>query len=158
MMAPSKERIAEIFGHLATGDTDKFFSYVDDNVGKSSSRLPCVAHANVRLEWTVMSQSTLGGTYHSKSAFREKTMGRLAPLLDQSTPMRITPHNVIGGGDSDEWCTVEMKNEGKANNGMRYDQTYAWCVRWKQNEELIVQVRAYLDTGLVDRLVQSNEH
>ena len=157
-MAPNKDRIAEIFGHLASGDTDAFFGFVDDDVGKLVSEDEIDISRLTRPEWTVMSQSTLGGTYTSKRKFREKTMGRLGVLLDKSTPMRLMPHNVIGGGALEDWCTVEMKNESQAKDGSRYDQTYAWCVRWAKNEEKIVQVRAYLDTGLVDRLVQNNEH
>ncbi|KAF5346971.1 hypothetical protein D9758_010120 [Tetrapyrgos nigripes] len=78
--------------------------------------------------------------------------------MDPSTPMNFKAHDIIGGGPDEEWCTVEMKNEGKARNGMRYDQTYAWCVRWAKDEERIVQVRAYVDSGLVDRIVEGNEH
>lgn len=67
--------------------------------------------------------------------------------------------NVIGGGEGEEWCTVEMVNEGKTRSEDRYDQTYAWCCRWalQEGEWRIVQVRAYLDTGLVDRVVAANE-
>jgi len=75
--------------------------------------------------------------------------------MDPSTPMRMTAHNIIGGG-ADEWCTVEMRNEGKAKGGMEYNQTYAWCVRWN-NEGKIVQVRAYLDTALVRDVIEANE-
>lgn len=102
-----------------------------------------------------MSQSVLGGTYHSAADFRSKTLARLGPIMDPSTPMRMTAHNIIGGG-ADEWCTVEMRNEGKAKGGMEYNQTYAWCVRWN-NEGKIVQVRAYLDTALVRDVIEANE-
>lgn len=106
-----------------------------------------------------MSQSNLGGTYNSVSDFRKKTLGRLQPIMDSSTPIRFRIQNIIGGGPDEDWCTVEMKNEGMTKTGARYDQTYAWCVRWSKNasgEDRIVQVRAYLDTGLVDRVI--NEH
>jgi ketosteroid isomerase-like protein len=103
-----------------------------------------------------MSQSVLGGTYNSAADFRAKTLARLGSILDPSTPIRIKVHNIIGGGPDEEWCTVEMKNESKAKNGMDYNQTYAWCVRWNEDGK-IVQVRAYLDTALLRDVVETNE-
>ncbi|KAK3067419.1 hypothetical protein LTS18_001130, partial [Coniosporium uncinatum] len=85
-----------------------------------------------------------------------KTFGRLNPIMDDSTPMRIKILNVIGGGPDDEWATVELRNEGKTKNGMEYNQTYCWCTRWNQ-EGKIVQVRAYLDTALVRDVIEGNE-
>jgi ketosteroid isomerase-like protein len=104
-----------------------------------------------------MLQSTLGGMYKSLSDFRKNTVERLSLILDVSTPLKMVPHNIIGAGSDKEWTTVGMKMTGKAKNGMGYDQTYAWCVRWAKNEDRILQVRAYLDTALVDRLIESNE-
>lgn len=178
-MAPSKPHIAEIFAHLGRGDVDGFFQHVDPNVGtyvhvnpQLEPPLPIfepriaiafphnlcdISHETI-LEWTVQSHSTLGGTYHSTQEFRSKTFARLAPIMDDATPMRQRVTNIIGGGD-DEWCTVEMVNETRTKSGDAYNQRYAWCCRWAEQggEWKIVQVRAYLDTGLVDRVIAANE-
>lgn len=107
----------------------------------------------------MQSQSTLGGTYRSRDEFRSKTWERLAPIMDAATPMRQRVVNVIGGGNDDEWSVVELANEGKTKIGDAYNQTYAWCCRWAkvEGEWRIVQVRAYLDSGLVDRVIAANE-
>jgi ketosteroid isomerase-like protein len=110
----------------------------------------------IRSEWTVMSQSVLGGTYHSAAEFQAKTLGKLGPFMDASTPIRMKVHNIIGGGPNEEWCTVEMRNESKTKSGMDYNQTYGWCVRWSE-EGKIVQVRAYLDTALLKDVFEANE-
>jgi ketosteroid isomerase-like protein len=79
--------------------------------------------------------------------------------MDPLAPMKQVVTNIIGGGESEDWCVVEMVNEGRTKSGERYDQTYAWCCRWEQRdgEWRIVQVRAYLDSGLVDRVVAAGE-
>jgi len=75
--------------------------------------------------------------------------------MDPSTPMLLKIKNIIGGGESEEWCTVEMENEGKCKNGMDYNQRYSWNVRWEGN--VIVEVRAYVDTALVRDVIEGNE-
>ncbi|KAF1992464.1 hypothetical protein K402DRAFT_320509, partial [Aulographum hederae CBS 113979] len=111
------------------------------------------------LEWTVMSQTgALGGTYHSAADFREKTIVKLGSIMDPDTPLRMKLHNIIGGSGTDEWTTIEMQNEGKTKNGMEYNQKYAWCVRWSPLPEgKIVQVRAYLDSKLLDDVITADE-
>lgn len=75
--------------------------------------------------------------------------------MDPSTPMSLKIKNIIGGGEGEEWCTVEMENEGKCKNGMEYNQRYAWCVRWEGKS--IMEVRAYLDTALLRDVIEGNE-
>ena len=101
----------------------------------------------------------MGVTYRSLAEFRSKTFARLGLIMDPSTPIKLHVINIIGGGKDEEWATVEMVNEGRARNGARYDQTYAWCTRWEEQEGewKITQVRAYLDTALVNDVVQANE-
>ena len=104
-----------------------------------------------------MSQSHMGGTYNSLSDFRAATLNKLGTMMDSSTPIKIVPHNIIGGGD-EEWAALEMVYEGKAKNGDGYRQTYAWATRWTPVSEgaKIVQVRAYLDSALLDKTIESN--
>jgi len=62
--------------------------------------------------------------------------------------------NVVGGEDQ-EWAAVEMTADSVCKNGMIYDQTYAWIVRFNE-QGLIVQTRAYVDTQLVKDVFESN--
>ena len=52
-------------------------------------------------------------------------------------------------------AAVELKaREGtRCVSGMEYDMTYCWVVRFDKDEtkEEIVEVRTYLDTGLLER-------
>lgn len=159
-MAPNKQQIADIFDRLAEADTDGFFQHVDPNVGMPPEQLYItplqLLLTMIHVEWSVMSQSVLGGTYHSAAEFRSKTFSRLGKIMDPATPMKLKVHNIIGGGAGEEWCTVEMKNEGKSKSGMDYNQTYGWCVKWNE-EGKIVQVRAYLDSALLRDVIEANE-
>jgi uncharacterized protein len=106
-----------------------------------------------------MSYTTLGGTYSSVNDFRAATMGRLGKIMDKSAPLHIRVINIIGGGTGENWATVEMEGTARCKNGMDYNQRYVWCTRWDGDGDnaKIVQVRAYLDTSLVDRVIESNE-
>ena len=107
-----------------------------------------------------MSHTALGGTYTSKKGFRAATLAALGEIIDPDYPMRLRPINVIGGGN-EEWATVELRTNSKSLNGTAYDQTYAWCTRWKPLKEdedgKIVQVHAYLDTALLDKVVDEGK-
>lgn len=41
-----------------------------------------------------------------------------------------------------------------ARNGMRFDNRYCWVIRFENG--LIVQVRAYLDSAMVQKLIDGN--
>lgn len=106
-------------------------------------------------EWTVQSKTILGGTYRSRDEFRAKTFGRLGRIMDPEHPVHPVVHNVVGGGD-DEWAMVEMTNTSKTKTGLDYNNTFCWATRWNE-EGKIVQVRAYLDTALVQHIVDGTE-
>ena len=52
---------------------------------------------------------------------------------------------------------VEMEaTEGtRCKNGMIYDQNYQWSTNWKDG--IIIEVRVYLDGGLLDRALTGND-
>ena len=87
-------------------------------------------------------------------------MAVVAAVLDPESPMLLQPINIIGGG-GEEWSTVELRVDCKTKQGTQYQQNYAWVVRWKplseEPEGKIVQVRAYLDTALLDKVVHEYE-
>jgi uncharacterized protein len=50
---------------------------------------------------------------------------------------------------------VELKSLSTALNGEPFDNTYCWMVHFSNGT--IVEVRAYLDSALVQRLIDENE-
>jgi uncharacterized protein len=64
--------------------------------------------------------------------------------------LRVT--NLLVDGDR---AAVEMESLSTALNGEPFDNTYCWIVRFSNGT--IVEVRAYLDSALVQRLIDENE-
>lgn len=127
------ENVTALFGNLTTGDADKFFEQVADDV-----------------RWTVMGTHPLAGTYDSKAEFIEKTFTRLNKLLVGPVDLRVD--NVIVSGDE---AAVEMASLSMAKNGKPFDNTYCWVVRFADG--VIIEVRAYVDSVVVQRVIDENE-
>jgi len=51
-------------------------------------------------------------------------------------------------------AVVELRSLATARNGMRFDNRYCWVVYF--GHDLIVRVRAYLDSAMVVRLFEEN--
>lgn len=64
--------------------------------------------------------------------------------------------NIIGGNPDSPWSTAELVADATCKNGLKFDNTYAWCVRFDGNGT-IVQVRAYLDSTMVKQAIEENE-
>jgi len=54
----------------------------------------------------------------------------------------------------DDEAVVELNSGATARNGMRFDNRYCWIVYFR--DQVIVRVRAYLDSALVARLFAEN--
>ncbi len=132
-MAITEEFVRGVFAHLETGDREGFMANVADNV-----------------DWTVMGTHPLGGRYRSKAEFIDGTYERLHPLVRGMSVMTVD--NVLACGDVG---VVEMHGNATANNGDPYNNTFCW-IAWFENDR-IVKVRAYLDSVLVQRLIDGNE-
>ncbi|KAM3422360.1 hypothetical protein BST61_g2719 [Cercospora zeina] len=133
---PSASEIHALFSRLAT-EPELFFKRVAPNV-----------------DWTVMGTHPLAGRYHSLSDFQQATFARLGKIM-KAPGIRLKPRNVIGGGEQ-EWCTVELVVNGDCENGLAFDNCYAWCCRF-DDSGVIVEVRAYLDSWLVREAIVQNE-
>jgi hypothetical protein len=129
----NETEVRAIFSALERGEPDAFFAHVADDV-----------------RWTVMGTHPLAGEYRSKSDFRARTFARLAPLLREALRLQVT--SVLAAGD---WASVELHGDAPAKNGMPFDNRYCWVCRFERGS--IVEVRAYLDSALVQRLVDENE-
>jgi len=132
-MEINKNKIRQIFSYLESGSGDKFFEYVADDV-----------------DWTVKGTHPLAGRYLSKADFQSSTFGRLNKILPDGTQLHV--ENILTDND---WAVVELRSYAVANNGMRFDNQYCWVLRFQ--DEMIVEVRAYLDSALVKKLIDENE-
>jgi hypothetical protein len=93
-------------------------------------------HVADDVNWTVVGTHPLAAYY----------LGR---VLRQGTQLRVEHHLVKG-----DQAVVELRSFATAKNGMRFDNRYCWVVSFK--DELIVAVRAYLDSAMVARLFEEN--
>jgi ketosteroid isomerase-like protein len=125
--------VESLFANLENGKSGSFFEHVADDVN-----------------WTVMGTHPLAGTYHTKADFLAHTFARLDKILKEGVVLRVT--NILVDGDS---AAVEMESLSTALNGKPFDNRYCWIVRF--SDGTIVEVRAYLDSALVQRLIDENE-
>jgi uncharacterized protein len=132
LMEISAELVRNIFEGLERGDGAAFFQHVAEDV-----------------DWTVMGTHPLAGHYSSKKAFIEGTFAKLGRVLPQGAQLHVE-HLLV----KDDQAVVELHSLATAKNGMRFDNYYCWVVYFK--EEVIVKVRAYLDSAMVARLFAEN--
>jgi uncharacterized protein len=133
-MGISVETVKLIFAYLESGSGKRFFEHVADNV-----------------DWIVEGTHPLAGHYKSKQEFQSHTFERLNRILPSGPELHV--EHVLTDRD---WAVVEMRSNAVARNGMRFDNRYCWVLRFA--DEKIVEVRAYLDSALVQRLIDENEN
>jgi Ketosteroid isomerase-related protein len=127
------KQIQNIFNNLDNGENEKFFEHVADNV--------C---------WKVMGTHPLAGTYSSKQDFLAHTFARLNKILKEGVVLKVTGIIV-----QDDTAAVELETHSSALNGMPFNNRYCWIVKFKN--EIIVEVHAYLDSALVQKVIDENE-
>ena len=132
-MTIQADYVRTLFANLENGRTDVFFD-----------------HVAVDVNWTVMGTHTLAGTYHTKADFLAHTFARLNKLLKEGVVLRVI--NLLVDGDT---AAVEMESLSTALNGKPFHNTYCWVARFSNG--IIVEVRAYLDSALVQQLIDENE-
>lgn len=131
-MTVAEAHVSAIFKGLEDGDGAAFFRHVADNV-----------------DWIVEGTHPLAGHYHSKAAFIEGTFAKLAQVLPKGAQLHV--ENLLVTGDV---AVVELHSLATAKNGMRFDNRYCWVVYFEN--DVIVRVRAYLDSAMVARLFKEN--
>ena len=131
-MSVTAEYVSEIFKGLEEGDGASFFSHVDDKV-----------------DWVVEGTHPLAGHYHSKSTFIEETFAKLSKVLPKGAQLHV--ENLLISGDA---AVVELHSLATAKSGLRFDNRYCWIVYFEN--DMIVRVRAYLDSAMVARLFEEN--
>ena len=129
----SKDYVEELFRFLEIGENDKFFVKVSDNVN-----------------WTVMGTHPLAGTYKTKKDFIINTFQRLNRVLKEGVILKV--NNMLV---NDNTAVVEMESLSTAINGKPFNNTYCWIVNFENG--IIINVRAYVDSALVKRVLDENE-
>ena len=125
--------VRSLFANLENGRTDAFFDHVAEDVN-----------------WTVTGTHPLAGTYQTKADFLAHTFDRLNKILKEGVDLRVT--NLLVDGDT---AAVELQSLSTALNGKPFNNRYCWIARFSNGT--IVEVRAYLDSALVQQLIDENE-
>ena len=132
-MATLDNFVKDLFNKLAKGEREYFFSNVADNV-----------------DWKVMGKHPLAGHYHSKNDFLHATFHRLDKLLKKNLLFKITNILIAEG-----YAVVEMESQAIANNDEPFDNKYCWVIKFE--DMVITEVRAYVDSASVQKLLNENE-
>lgn len=132
-MAPTLDQVQQIFKYLESGDGASFF----DHGGRRCGLGP------------VEGTHPLAGHYRSKADFRAHTFARLNKILPGDAQLHV--RNALVSGD---WAVVELESVATAKDGMRFDNKYCWVMRFAN--DVIVEVRAHLDSALVQTLIDQN--
>ncbi len=133
MKPVTEEDVRALFAHLESGNSDAFFQHVADDV-----------------DWTVMGTHPLAGTYHTRQEFIAHTFKRLNTVLKDGVLLRVT-HILVSGTTA----AVELEAQSTALNGAPFRNRYCWICRFDHGR--IVEVRAYFDSALVQKLLDDNE-
>jgi ketosteroid isomerase-like protein len=100
----------------------------------------------------VQSEGThpLAGRYHSKAEFVEATFTRLAGVLPGGVKLEVTDLYVDG-----DTTIAELHSTSTTNEGADFANNYCWVCRFEG--DMIVEVRAYLDSMMVAYTILHNE-
>jgi len=135
MKTLTHEEVETLFKNREVGNPEAFFNRVSDNV-----------------HWTVMGTHPLAGEYYTKQDFVNATGKRLNKLLKGSVNILKIKHVFVDGMTA----IVEMEGLSTAKNGKPFNNTYCWIVEFDENK-IITRVRAYLDSALVQQIIDENE-
>jgi ketosteroid isomerase-like protein len=129
-----REDRRELFGFLQSAETQpQFFARVADDV-----------------DWTVEGTHPLAGRYHDKQQFMDATFARLRGVLPGGAELEVA-HLYVDG----DTAIAELVATSKTNEGASFDNHYCWVCRFE--DDMIVEVRAYLDSMMVAYTVLRNE-
>ncbi|OTA35931.1 hypothetical protein BTJ68_04164 [Hortaea werneckii EXF-2000] len=173
-MAPTKTEIETLCSHLGTSDPSPFFDRVSPDVVWDVMGTYTLPSSHLYYSTWTRKNPTLhlshwltypphrhfpsgdhpaAGHFTSLEAWKQGALGTINQILREPLALKVV--NVVGGGRDQEWALVELEANAVCKNGMPYPQRYAWVMRFDETG-IIVQVRAYLDSALVQKAVDSN--
>ena len=103
------------------------------------------------VDWTVEGTHPLAGSYHDKRQFLEATFTRLQGVLREGVKLEVKRLYVDG-----DTAIAELHSTSTTNEGAAFDNNYCWVCRFEG--DMIVEVRAYLDSTMVTYAVLRNEN
>ena len=125
---------AALFANLATAETQpQFWARVSDEV-----------------DWSVLGTHPLAGRYVGKQQFINATFARLTGVLQGGAKLEV--QNLLVDGDT---VVAELASTSISNEGAPFDNKYCWVCRF--DGDIIIEVRAYLDSTMVTYTVLRNE-
>lgn len=127
--AANRQAARAAFRPWEQGDSGPFFDLVADDV-----------------RWTVIGSSSLSGVFDSKQALIDHAFGRLLDRLDG--PLTTTFVDVSADGDK---VFLQFESTAVSKTGVHYDQVYCFAMRMRDRR--IVEVIAYVDTGLLSEVM-----
>ena len=137
MPYPTRSQIYSLLSLLSQPASDQFFAHVLDDV-----------------KWTVTGKSFLSGVWTTKASYRAATWAKIGALLKPpGIKLRITEgeEGIIVGQKG--WATADLYTvDTYTNEGVRYDQAYAWHMRFDESG-LIAEVKVWLDTLTLERVL-----
>jgi ketosteroid isomerase-like protein len=133
-MADIREERKTLFSKLQSPETQpQFWARVADDV-----------------DWTVEGTHPLAGRYHNKQEFIAATFARLARVLVGGVKLELQ-HLFVDA----ETTIAELRSTSTTIEGAAFANTYCWVCRF--DGDIIVRVRAYLDSTMVAYTILRNE-
>ena len=131
MSAEQNRKIVEdAVAKWQSGNPEAFYQILDENVN-----------------WTVIGTTEVSGTYTSRQDFINDAVRKIGKRIDgQVTPEIV---DIITEGDR---LVFRWDGSGKMADGTPYHNRYSWAMTFKDGK--VVEGTAYLDTALVDRLME----
>ena len=112
------------------GNPEAFYQILDENVN-----------------WTVIGTTEVSGTYTSRKDFIDDAVRKIGKRIDGQVTPKIV--DIITEGDR---LVFRWDGSGKMADGTPYRNRYSWAMTFKDGK--VVEGTAYLDTALVDRLME----
>lgn len=131
MSAEQNRKIVEdAVAKWQSGNPEAFYQILDENVN-----------------WTVIGTTEVSGTYTSRQDFIDGAVKKIGKRIDgQVTPEIV---DIVTEGDR---LVFRWDGSGKMADGTPYRNRYSWAMTFKDGK--VVEGTAYLDTALVDRLME----
>lgn len=131
MSAEQNRKIVEdAVAEWQSGNPDAFYQILDENVN-----------------WTVIGTTEVSGTYTSRQDFIDGAVRKIGKRIDgQVTPEIV---DIVTEGDR---LVFRWDGRGKMADGTPYSNRYSWAMTFKDGK--VVEGTAYLDTALVDQLME----
>jgi len=127
----NKRILQEVFEALEAGDGKPFLDSLSDDIS-----------------WTVIGTTPWSRTYSGKAVLQSELLGPVFAQFADRFTNRATRFIA-----EDDYVVVESRGRVMTKSGNTYDNAYCYVCRFASGQ--MVDVTEYLDTALVERVLQS---